>query len=370
MDLDANDLLHSILSLHSWREEYNDTGYGFGLDQYAPEDCHHYPEAYALWGQGYLNLYQALEEDAYLDHALSCAHWLIDHASARYEHSSWGLPWSWDARDKDVSYITTTTMVGTFLLNLHRMTNDRGLLRAITDIADWILEENGYHVEDDGIWFNYSDHQSLQYPIFNAISMASGFFAQLSRVGVSSGAERISLGCLQFTFRRQNPDGSWYYSTKSPIIDNVHTGFTLAGIVQAFEHLPRGKVPDVARWLQKTDLAREFYLASLYSRGLGYERVPLNLRERLFRKIDPVRGESRLIGYAAGIRAFKRSREFGDTPAQVWEIVRNVIVRLQNPNGSFKYRSGDDRPFVRHQAHIFDALTSCLPSAPLENGNF
>lgn len=112
-------LLDSVIALHEWRESYNGTKIGFGSDAYVPDKELHYPHAYALWGQGYLNLFQFTGKKKFLSLAKKSAGWLIKNKSPRYRHYSWGLPFSWKGTPKELSYLITTIYAGNLFLSLH-----------------------------------------------------------------------------------------------------------------------------------------------------------------------------------------------------------------------------------------------------------
>ena len=99
-------IFSSLINLENWRNNHNKNDIGFGYDPYKPDQKFHYAEAYALWGNGYLKLYQITQNQEYLDLALKCAAWLIENKKPKYENYSWGLPWGWNQRAPLKSYLT------------------------------------------------------------------------------------------------------------------------------------------------------------------------------------------------------------------------------------------------------------------------
>jgi uncharacterized protein YyaL (SSP411 family) len=346
-------LSQTIINLHMWRMGYNGSHIGSGYDQYSPDKICDYPEAYALWGNGYLYLYLSSKEEKYLDISRSCANWLIENRSPSYKHYAWGLPWEWEGRPKDTAYITTSTFVGNFFLDIYEMTFDKKYLKICREIAQWIIEENGY-TDDEGAWFNYSDHSSLTYPIFNAISMASGFLARLTSYCREPQYENLSKRSAYYTLKFQQETGSWNYSTKSKVIDNVHTGYTIEGLCDTYQALGL-KEEYFENALSK---AASFYKCNLYKEnGYGYEKVHPDLREKIIFKLFNRKTESRLHGYAAGIRAFTKlqtlfkEENFGES------IARYIDQNLKLKNGAFKFRMNDESLYIRNEAQVFHALT-------------
>lgn len=349
-------LFNSILALHNWRKECNGGEIGYGFDQYKPDTRFHYSEAYALWGRGYLKLFQNTQQKMFLNLAEKCADWLIENKNLKYENYSWGLPWDWDGRANEFSYITTTTFVGDFFIHFYEITKDKKYLSVAKSIGNWIVEENGFKENTDGIWFFYSDHHSLHYPVINAIAMASGFFSKLYSHVQNSDYKELAVESTKYIINNQNRDGSWYYSTESSYIDNVHTGFTIDGLCDVCMTFP-----PITETLQKRLIAaHDFYWNKLYSpRGFGKESVKNKLLHKIKDKLVP-NHETRLHGYAAGIRAFTKLSTILDIENKGLEIAKYAMKTLQAENGAFKFTSDEDKYYIRNEAHIFDALTTII----------
>jgi len=58
MDFTKDNIFHLIQKIDSQRTLMNHSDIGFGMDVYENKSLCHYDEAYALWGLGYLNLFQ------------------------------------------------------------------------------------------------------------------------------------------------------------------------------------------------------------------------------------------------------------------------------------------------------------------------
>ncbi len=372
MDKTKSETLLSVINdLHAWRNEHNHSNIGEGYDQYKPDDKYHYPEAYAMWGNGYLQLYEYTHKKEYLNYATDCFDWLNSNKSPQYCGNSWGLPWSWDGRPKETSYLVTTCFVGNFFLKYYSLVNSRDILELCEGIASWIVEENGYREESGTIGFNYSDHSSLNYPIYNAISIASGFFARLYFHSRNSIYCDFSQKSFRYVMNHQNSDGSWHYSSKSTMVDNVHTGFVLEGLCDVYAYLKMNDRTTLTQLRKGIAL----YINNLYHKnGFGYEKIPLSLKTRVISAFLPSIFESRIHGYASGIRALSKVQKITESGSSNFNevIVKYIINNLINDNGSFKFRSRDASEYIRNEGHIFDALTYILtmrsPRYSLDHG--
>jgi len=357
-------ILDSVLSLHRRRERYNGKNIGFGYDEYKPYEKFHYPEAYALWGRGYLKLFKLTREEKYLNFAEKCAEWLIENRNQKYKNFSWGLPWKWDGRPKEYSYVTTSTFAGDFFIHMYTLMKDKKYFTIAKSIGAWIIEENGFGETGNGIWFFYSDHPSLQYPILNAISMASSFFSKLYFLTKNTYYEKLAIESTKYVIKSQNKDGSWYYSTKRAYIDNVHTGFTIEGLCDVCTIFPSL----IKKYRDSLLSAYDFYWSKLYlSNGFGKERIRNELLYKIKYSLLRNKIETRIHGYAAGIRAFTKLSKIFSTSNKGLIIAKYIIENLQTEDGAFKFKPNENKYYIRHEGHVFDALTFLLS---LSNNRF
>ncbi|MEM2914919.1 MAG: hypothetical protein QXH91_05935 [Candidatus Bathyarchaeia archaeon] len=361
-------IFQSVIALHKWREGYNGDSVGAGHDQYKPNDMFHYPEAYALWGEGYLKLFNITSQKEFLNLTEKCAEWLIENRNPVYKNFSWGLPWDWEARKapKELSYLITTVLVGDFLLSIYNTAHMKQFLDVAESIAKWILEENGAVSEGDRIWFYYANHPSFKFPVINVISKASAFFAKLYSCTQDTYYKGLAIKSAEYVMDKGNENGSWYYDDNKTCIDNVHTGFTIEGLCDVYMTFPF-----LTKILNCLMSAHEFYWNELYTpSGFGKERTA---GIRAFRKLSKILIakyvifphsilETRLYGYGAGIRAFTKLSKILAIENKGLTIAKYVIENLKSENGAFKFRSNENKYYIRQEAHIFDALASLLVS--------
>src|SRR5689334_8008857 len=85
---------------------------GFGLDEYAPDEWHEHPMAYALYLRGLVALYRATEDGAYLDRARVVREGLLANASPVAMGIAWGLPFAFRDLSPGHPYAITTAIAG------------------------------------------------------------------------------------------------------------------------------------------------------------------------------------------------------------------------------------------------------------------
>jgi len=372
-----NAVIESVVGLHRWRLASAGEHAGLGLDPYRPGEAHHYPEAYALWGRGYRKLAQLLGDSSYLECSRAAADWLLANTSPAYADPSWGLPWPWErwSAPASLSYLVTSAFCGSFLLHLHASTNTDAYLEAARGIARWMVSSNGGVEGPAGAWLYYANSPGLHLPVVNANAIAAGFLARLWLLAGDDHARQMCEAITLWIIDQQKPDGRWAYRSDREWVDNVHTGYTLEGLLEV-----RNALGDIAP-LGVVGRGLTFYWGSLFREdGKGWEQLPSERTARIGfhpRKwlrdtladagaIQRPRLETRLWGYAAAIRAFSMAGAADprglERAARVFEFIR---LNLRNTDGSYAFRTGQPTAYIRHQAHLFDALVhfgSALPS--------
>ena len=96
--------------------------------------------------------------------------------------------------------------------------------------------------------------------------------------------------------------------------------------------------------------------------GFGLEslRRSENLFSKVKRHILGHNPETRLWGYASGIRALLKLSKILLIENKGLLVANYAIKNLQSKNGAFMFKSNFDAFYVRHEAHIFDALASLI----------
>jgi hypothetical protein len=363
----ADTIISTMLRLHDWRYQHNGNRIGFGIDPYEPDEKFHYAEAYAIWGQGYLSLYQLTGVSEYLDCARKAGEWLSQNTNPGYGNPSWGLPWRWERWDTSatLSYLITTVFVGEFFLKLYSITSDQKFLDFSEQIVSWIIDENGGEEASDGRWLYYANHPGLKIPVVNPSIKTAGFLARLQQVRPRDFYREYSLEIVRWTINQQHKDGSWYYSPFNRVVDNFHSALNLEGLTYTYSIFR-----DLS-WWRNIQKGFEFYWRHLFNnRGKGRSRSiytlrgihksDLNkwLRDQIarFKVRDPI-SESRLWSYGGALRVFSLASQLEESWMEnALCIYRYITNNLLNSDGSFAYKRFERQAFIRHEAHIFDGL--------------
>jgi hypothetical protein len=185
-------------------------------------------QGYMAWG--YLILYRATNEQAYLEKAFRCLRWLDKSKVARFKYHSWSNHFDFASRGgyytKDDPIIVWTALIGHAYIEAYEITQKKEFLRVAESACRWILELPREKT-DRGTCISYLTH--CQSSIHNANMLGAGL---LARTGTKMGDKefrRVARSAMEYSCARQRPDGSWWYAEKPnhQWIDNFHTGYNL-----------------------------------------------------------------------------------------------------------------------------------------------
>lgn len=368
-------VLNELLSLHHWRMSYNGEKIGLGYDEYCETQQLRYPEAYAKFGIGYAALYQATQDKRWLEWVNKCGQWLLKHTSQKSCYC-WGLPFAYKCVPAEGPYLLTTAFCGEFFHKAFRVTGNIDYLHVSEKAADWIIT-NLERVDKEGRPFlSYSPYECLDYHIYNATSIAVKFFATLGET--NSSYLEIADKFVKTLIALQRPDGSWFYSDSSHVIDCLHTAYVLEGLTAYARATLSSNDTDLKEAVQK---GIRFLVSFFSKKGKAKWRYLLGLRDlkdadfrravkdMVLRVMGRVRflnwafrsrfPECYLWGYAAVLRvlALADVRYFKN---MVRNIIYYLLTDLKSPDGCFWFNSANHKCYIRHQSHLFEAFAVIL----------
>lgn len=235
---------------------------------------------------------------------------------------------------------------------------------------EWISSECFGISDNKSIQLNYSPHSGFNYYIPNAASIALGYLSNINNVGLSYcklEVDKIANAIIS----GQNKDGSWYYSEKSDVIDLLHTSYTLEGM---WIYLKYNDNPELKKKVEK---GTEYFLCNFLSlNGYGIKDYSYKLKDvgivRFKRRVlkeglfyvlnsfgffEKRKSEARLWGYAAAIRMLCYATYTNPEYLLNAMIIFKHLQKNQDESGYFYYKTIDKSCYIRHQAHIFEALS-------------
>jgi hypothetical protein len=246
--------------VHNLRVAYNRDNIGFGFDKYSPQQEWHYDEAYAVWGLGYLNLYQLKNNISSLD-LLDCIFEYL-YASQRYD-GSYGLPWDWQGQKKEEGYLITTSFIGLFLLGYYDLVNDSKVYNLIKQIEKYALslkENRGSHT-----YLNYSKY--MHEDVLNAYTKAILFLTLHDYERNKDLIERL----VESIEDGQSETGGFLYILYPPhnidVPDNYHQCFIINSLIRT-DHFLRKLGEENHRIGKITNNSMNYFISNFFDQDL------------------------------------------------------------------------------------------------------
>ncbi len=280
-------------------------------------------KAMGLFARGYLKYYSHFKNLYHLNKALYCLSWLLKNPSPGYSGLCWGYPFDWQSKifipQSTPSGVVSATVAHAFL-DAFETLEDTRYLDIVKSICDFFLNDlNIDYVSSNELCFSYTPLDNFH--VHNVNMLVASVFA---RAGFHLGNQKfldIAEKAVNYTVRRQNSDGSWYYWDYPSIIDNYHTGFVLESL-------------NIYRRYTK-----DFSYDSSLENGLKYYAKNLFLSDGTpkfaSRRTYPIDIHS----CAQGIITFSEVVDFSNAYLEVLnKIVQWTLKNMQDHRGFFYYR--------------------------------
>jgi len=191
------------------------------------------PKAIALVVLGLLNLYAKTKSEKYKKEALELLEWLKSQSSKDFGDIGWGYPFDWQSRlffaPKGTPNMVCTYFVGFAFLRAYKLFGDKKYL-SMAEKAGKFMVDNLYTYSGTGNHFSYTP---LDKGIVHNVNVfGAEFLLMLWKENQDTKLKKIAMEALEFTFKKQNKDGSWYYGEEKERkwIDNFHTGYILCSL--------------------------------------------------------------------------------------------------------------------------------------------
>lgn len=261
-------ILKMIKYIHDLRDSFNYNEVGFGFDRYKPDSKHHYDEAYAIWGLGYLNLFREdinIFPQAILDYIVD---YLYD---SQRSDGGFGLPWDWKGQNKEISYLITTSFVGLFLIKYNFLLFNKKVSQMISEIQNYILSLK--NTVNDRSYLQYSKYFNEN--IVNAYAVAMALLSLLNYEGYKD----LILDLLSNIELGQKENGGFLYSLfpekEIDIPDNYHQCFILNSLICMKDSLHEDTNNRISRILEK---GVKYFIYEFFDDNLSlrrYSKKPL-----------------------------------------------------------------------------------------------
>ncbi len=160
--------------------------------------------------RGYLALFRATGDEAYLVRAVRCLEWLDRHKVARFTDHSWGNHYDFVARGgsytKDDPIIVWTSAIGHAYLDAFEFTGREAFLGIAESACRWIL---GLPRERTATGDCLSYLADRQLSVHNANMLGASLLARTARHNGNREYRRVARVAMKYHWPRQRPDDSW-----------------------------------------------------------------------------------------------------------------------------------------------------------------
>jgi hypothetical protein len=124
-----------------------------------------------------------------------------------------------------------TSLIGQAFLDAYEIINDEGYLDIASSICDWILERPRNRT-GSGSCISYTAFGDGDCTIHNQSMLGAAMLARTAKFRANSEYLRVAKEAITYSCTRQLPNGAWYYGEepKYQWIDNFHTGYNLEAL--------------------------------------------------------------------------------------------------------------------------------------------
>ncbi|NPU84673.1 MAG: hypothetical protein HPY65_09305 [Syntrophaceae bacterium] len=121
-----------------------------------------------------------------------------------------------------------TSLIGQAFLEAYETIGDEKYLNIADSICQWIIERPR-NKTDSGFCINYTPFGEGDCTIHNQSMLAASMLARTAKHNHNKEYINVASEAMKYTCTRQLPDGAWYYGEdpKYHWIDNFHTGYNL-----------------------------------------------------------------------------------------------------------------------------------------------
>jgi hypothetical protein len=187
-----------------------------------------------FFAQGYLRLYQAHGDPAFLEKAQFCLQWLMEHNCKQFRGYCWGNHFDYQSRGGNISKgtptIVWTGLIAHAFLDAYEQLGEKQYLDVARSACDFILDELGWQEFEEGFLLRYYPHSNNL--VHNSSMIGASLLARVHSLSPNARYREMAERAIQYTVHHQTPEGGWYYGVgeKWAWIDNFHTGYVLEAL--------------------------------------------------------------------------------------------------------------------------------------------
>ena len=333
-----------------------------GLDEYS-EIEYEYPEVYAKFSVALFNKWTKTQDKKYRETAYEYLERMCKLGIETERWAYWGLPFDWGNTEKKDGFLITTC----FCVQALNICNDGRWNNLIRKAIAWCLTLISTSKSGQVEMF-YSP--KLKQNIYNASAMACGTL--LSCRDLKTNDRKLLYKVLEYIVKKQKKGGYWNYSDIKCDVDLLHQSYTVEGLMRSYLYIDEPELKRITReaiekgvnflivQLQENIDKSERYLFRITDDEKGLIKIK-HLCLRCMEKIVPKARRfpfTRCWSYAALLRVLYYGEYIMDLNCK--KEITLCLEKIQKDlfaETYFKYSRNCDKNFVRHQAHMVEALS-------------
>lgn len=163
----------------------------------------------------------------------------------------WGYHFDWQSRGamipQSMPNVVCTAFAGQALLDLFEATRDENYLDTAISAANFVTEFLASDLPEEEFCIRY--HLLGRTTVHNASLLGAAFLARVWSHTKEARIEPYVRKAVEYSLRRQRPDGSWPYGEHSTQnwVDSFHTGYNLIALQEIGRHFGFPGLPEAIR---------------------------------------------------------------------------------------------------------------------------
>ena len=301
-----------------------------------------------FFAQGYLRLYQATNNPAYLEKMKFCLQWLMENCCSGYKGLCWGNHFDYQHRagriPKGMPTIVWTGLIGHAFLDAYEALHEKRYLYVAEQVSNFIAHEIGHTEFEEGVHLHY--YPGATHCVHNSSMIGASLLARAHHFSPHLNVMELSKKTVHWTMQHQLENGAWYYGVgpKFQWIDSFHTAYVL----EALDTYNR--YAEDTQYGANLEKGYKYYLNTFFEadgtpRYYDCKKRPLDIQ-----------CASQAIQTCINLR-----RLHPDSVGIAQKVAHWTIAKMQDSNGYFYYRK---YPFITNktptlhwgQATMFAAL--------------
>jgi len=248
--------------------------------------------------KGYLSLYHASGDDAYLQKSRRCLDWLTENFSRGYAGYAWGNHFDYQSRvfhlPKGVPTVVWTAHIAHAFFDAFETTGEEEHLAVALSACAFIRQDLSRTEDRDTVCISYIPIGSHQ--VHNANALAGSALARAHAHTGDDALQQLAARSFAYTVKHQRQDGSWFYGEDRTLhwVDNFHTGYVLDSLLTYQRSTGDGAFSEALR-LGFSYYKRHFFSDGGVAKYYATKTYPIDIQccaqsietMTLFSQIDP-----------------------------------------------------------------------------------